>query len=278
MRLLPVLAVVTLLAGTARAEPTAEEHFQQGEMYMQAGVYDKAVQEYEASYKLAPTAHLLVFNVGLAYDKWGKRKPALEQLKSYLEKDPQGAKAAEAKARITRLEREIGELEAATTAASNAEAAGDHERAAIAYLSAYRIEPEMHGYLFQAAIAHAAAGKKAEAVQELDRYITADPRGEHIDDARSRKSVLEQELARDQAERERLQKQAVVDTARAEAKKEAESGVNWWQIGLGAAALGLGVILDVGPPTASNDKFDATDLLPVGLYGAGGTLVFFGVF
>jgi tetratricopeptide (TPR) repeat protein len=106
-----VIAVLSISA-TARAQSakdkeTAREHFEQAEIFLKAGVYDKAIEEYQASYTLMPTAHLLLFNIGLAYESWGKRNEARDHYQRYLTADPNGAKATEAKARSIAIDRAI---------------------------------------------------------------------------------------------------------------------------------------------------------------------------
>src|SRR5690606_9003325 len=98
------------LAATAVARPDkkkAREHFNQAEMFMMTGVYDQAAIEYQKAYEHAPTAHGFLFNIGLAHEKAGARQEAVRAYAAYLEKEPKGKKAAEARARMIALERAI---------------------------------------------------------------------------------------------------------------------------------------------------------------------------
>jgi tetratricopeptide (TPR) repeat protein len=102
--------LVAALAAVAVAAPDrakAREHFVQAEMYMKTGVYDQAVIEYEKAYELAPDAHGFLFNIGLAYEKWGKKEKAVAAYTDYLDKEPGGKKAPEARARKIALERAL---------------------------------------------------------------------------------------------------------------------------------------------------------------------------
>lgn len=56
------------------------------------------------------------------------------------------------------------------------------------------------------------------------------------------------------------------------------TGPNWALVAIGGVAIAGGVALDVAPSSASNRKFDALDVVPVGLYLAGAALVALGVF
>ena len=106
-----ISAVIAIaLIGTAVAQPDrtrAREHFVQAEMYMKTGVYDQAVLEYQKAYEHAPEAHGFLFNIGLAYEKWGKKEEAVASYADYLAKEPRGKKAPEARARKVALERAI---------------------------------------------------------------------------------------------------------------------------------------------------------------------------
>lgn len=107
-----VIPLLLALSATVAAQPKdkaekAREHYTQGEMYMQAGVYDLAVKEYREGYKLAPKAHGFLFNIGLAYEKMGDKKKAVEAYERYLEVDGKGKKAPEARARAVALRRQL---------------------------------------------------------------------------------------------------------------------------------------------------------------------------
>ena len=109
------LFALALLLDTSHADADtdkvkAREHFEQAEMFMNTGVYDEAIKEYERAYEFAPTAHGFLFNIGLAYEKWGKLRKAVDFYADYLEEKPSGKKAKEAKARMIAIERKL-ELE-----------------------------------------------------------------------------------------------------------------------------------------------------------------------
>lgn len=105
-----MIVVFLALPATAFGQDKTEkarEHFKQAEMYMKAEVYDLAVKEYRKGYKLAPESHGFLFNIALAYQKMGRKDKALAAFEKYLERDPDGKKSAEARARAVALRRAI---------------------------------------------------------------------------------------------------------------------------------------------------------------------------
>jgi tetratricopeptide (TPR) repeat protein len=220
---LTVALAVPRLAGAQDAEAEARRHFEQAEMFMQARVYDKAIEEYSAAYRLAPTAHGLIYNIGLAYENWGKRSEALEKYRDYLDKDPGGEKAAEVRARIISLERTIADEEAE-------------------------------------------AARRAE--EEKRRADDGPPDA----DETARRAV---EDAARSAEETRGEPDAALSR---DAPAREKKGISWTLVGLGAGALAGGLAADLIPGSARNGKLDASDFLPLALYGAGGVLVVIAIF
>jgi hypothetical protein len=102
-------AVAVVLAPVAvRAQPTdtvaeARQHFQSGKQLFDAGDYRGAIREFEAANKLAP-APLLLFNIGLAYERLGEAAPALQYFKAYLEQAPNASNRSLVEIKIDRLQ------------------------------------------------------------------------------------------------------------------------------------------------------------------------------
>lgn len=126
MRAILAFAIIALaaVAGAQNASPTktdldkAKAHFKAGEAFFSAGVFDRAISEYEAAYALTMRAPLL-YNLGSAYrrlgDESGKledKRAALEFYEKYLAADPNGKVAGEAKRWIDVLRPEVEKLEA----------------------------------------------------------------------------------------------------------------------------------------------------------------------
>jgi tetratricopeptide (TPR) repeat protein len=107
-------AVAVLLAPVAvRAQPTdtvaeARQHFQTGKQLFDAGDYRGAIREFEAANRLAP-APLLLFNIGLAYERLGEAAPALQHFKAYLEQQPSASNRSLVEIKIARLEGELAQ-------------------------------------------------------------------------------------------------------------------------------------------------------------------------
>ena len=110
-------AVAVLLAPVAvRAQPAdtvteARQHFQSGKQLFDAGDYRGAIREFEAANRLAP-APLLLFNIGLAYERLGEAAPALQHFKAYLEQQPNASNRSLVEIKIARLEGEQGQGQA----------------------------------------------------------------------------------------------------------------------------------------------------------------------
>jgi tetratricopeptide (TPR) repeat protein len=107
-------AMAVLLAPVAvRAQPAdtvtdARQHFQSGKQLFDAGDYRGAIREFEAANRLAP-APLLLFNIGLAYERLGEAAPALQHFKAYLEQQPNASNRSLVEIKIARLEGELGQ-------------------------------------------------------------------------------------------------------------------------------------------------------------------------
>jgi tetratricopeptide (TPR) repeat protein len=110
-----LLCVSTPAAGKESAADLerARAHFKTAESFFAAGAYDRAISEYQAAYALVMRPALL-FNLGAAYrrraDTTGAlddRRLAVEYYQKYLDAEPRGKGAAEARAHIDALRAEI---------------------------------------------------------------------------------------------------------------------------------------------------------------------------
>jgi hypothetical protein len=107
-----IVALLLLLAAPVFAQPTPEArdkaraHFKQGRAYQEAGAYTQAVAEFEAAYALDPLPELL-FNIGQALRLAGRKQDALDRFKQYLEVQPNGRGADEARQHVATLTREL---------------------------------------------------------------------------------------------------------------------------------------------------------------------------
>lgn len=125
--ILLVLILTGAVAGVAGAQTAApsktdldkaKAHFKAGEAFFSAGVFDRAINEYEAAYALTMRAPLL-YNLGSAYRRLGEesgkledKRAALDFYEKYLASDPNGKVADEARRWVGVLRPEIEKLEA----------------------------------------------------------------------------------------------------------------------------------------------------------------------
>ena len=129
MKLLILAIAVVLSLGPQRvlAQPTdpdkaAQAHFKQGKAYLDAGVYDEAIKELEAGYKLSPLPEFL-FNIGQAYRLAGNKVAAKQSYLKYVELVPDGEFADQARVIIATLTKQIIDEAKATDEANKKQAA-----------------------------------------------------------------------------------------------------------------------------------------------------------
>ena len=164
-----ILALGVALAGSlaavapARADPEppalveARAHFQQGKAFLDAKVYDKAIEEFEAAYKLSPFPEL-VFNVAQAYRLADQPDKAIAAYQEYLKSTPTGELADESRVHVAELTKLVDERRAeaaAATAAAQQQAAAAQQRATAAQAQQHQ----------RAAAEHAAAQARYDAAR-----------------------------------------------------------------------------------------------------------------
>lgn len=110
MKHLLVIALA-VCATTAEAQPTkpdaaaikkANGHFKLGQEFFKSGQWDRAIAEYQQALDLTGEP-LMVFNIALAHDRAGRAEQALEGYRKYLEENPDGAIADEARGYVAKL-------------------------------------------------------------------------------------------------------------------------------------------------------------------------------
>ncbi len=103
-----IVVLLSLVAATAVADPSkqdkdkAQAHYKQGKAFYDQAQWQSAIDEYEKAWKIIPQP-LLQFNIGLAYERQGNLEEALVRYKTYLELDPKGAVADEAREYVATL-------------------------------------------------------------------------------------------------------------------------------------------------------------------------------
>ena len=112
------LAIVCVLAASAAADSNVEQgrgHFKQGKAFQDAGAFERAAEEYKLAYEADPRPEML-FNIAQAYRLAKLKEQALDYFRQYLEKQPNGAGADEARKHVVTLTKEIDEDNAAKQA------------------------------------------------------------------------------------------------------------------------------------------------------------------
>jgi len=117
--LIAPLALRTASAQSNRDQ--ARQHFANGKRYFSQKKYRLAIGEFVTANKLAPSA-VLYFNIGLAYDRIGDKRAALQSYRDYLRGVPKAVNNAQVQAKIKRLEGELRAEEAARKKAAAEEA------------------------------------------------------------------------------------------------------------------------------------------------------------
>jgi tetratricopeptide (TPR) repeat protein len=114
-RLLGVALVAAVsFAPASRAEDgdKAREHYSIGLRAYDSGKYDEAIAEFEEAYRYKDAPGLL-YNIGQAYRLSNRPEEALRYYRTYLEKKPDAANAADVQAKIDRLTAILEERKAA---------------------------------------------------------------------------------------------------------------------------------------------------------------------
>ncbi len=87
----------------------AKKEMEVGEFYMRKRSYSAAVSRFEQALKWHPRLSAAYLRLGVATEKSGELQRALEAYRKYLEIEPRGSKARDARHAIARLEKELKE-------------------------------------------------------------------------------------------------------------------------------------------------------------------------
>ena len=107
-KVLPIAVFVVFSAGMAYASEldSAREHFAKGTRAYDLGLYDEAIAEYMAAYKIKDDPALL-FNIGQAHRLAGHAAEALRFYKTYLSKVPAAQNRSEVEAKMAELNKQL---------------------------------------------------------------------------------------------------------------------------------------------------------------------------
>ncbi|HVI24246.1 MAG TPA: tetratricopeptide repeat protein [Myxococcales bacterium] len=108
------LVAATSFASAVRAEDAdkAREHYSVGLRAYDLGNYDEAIAEFEEAYRQKDAPGLL-YNIGQAYRLSNRPEEAVRYYRTYLDKKPDAANAADVQAKIDRLTSILEERKAA---------------------------------------------------------------------------------------------------------------------------------------------------------------------
>ncbi len=96
----------------AAALKKANGHFKLGQEFFKSGQWDRAITEYQAALDLTGEP-LMVFNIALAHDRAGRPEQALAGYLKYLDSNPDGPIADEARGYVAKLTPVVDKLEKA---------------------------------------------------------------------------------------------------------------------------------------------------------------------
>lgn len=115
IRLALALVLCSSLASAQPKKPDAvaikkaNGHFKLGQEFFKSGQWDRAIAEYQAALDLTGEP-LMVFNIALAHDRAGRPEQALEGYLKYLDANPDGAIADEARGYVAKLSPVVDKL------------------------------------------------------------------------------------------------------------------------------------------------------------------------
>lgn len=105
----PAFAQTGPRQGTAEADRRARALYAEGQQAFQQEDYATAAARFEAAYALSPRAVLLLYNLGITYDRLQMPQQALEAYEHYLQQSPDASERdeVEARLRVLRADAEI---------------------------------------------------------------------------------------------------------------------------------------------------------------------------
>ena len=290
-----VLGVLSTASADSRDKRVrAQHHERQSKTLLRAKKYRLAIAEMTASNALVPQNKLL-YNIGLAHWYLKEHNKALAYFRSYVQRAPKGRGAEQARRYIEKIL--IRQRAATRDSAQRLRRDADAHMAGKRFRQAYEYYRKSY-WAFRQPELHYEMGEVKRAMEDVNKalwhyriYIDELPKGAHIDAARARVRELEARAA-DASARVKL-RLGIADghetPARATPGTSTTPNVSaatndtppsskrvWLWVATGVAAIAGGLAFDLIPER--NGKFDAADLVPLGLYGAGATLVLVGVF
>ncbi len=223
MKRIVALLLVSSLA-IAAPDPKAEAHYRQGKVFLDSKQYQRAIVEFEAAYAIDKLPQHL-FNIARAYEALGDHDKTIELYQRFLDAEPKGDRAAEARAGIsvaTAARDAAREKKQAEEAAAKLEAQRRDAQARVKQAEAYaqagawrdagnehRAAFDLDGdaaHLLAAAEAFRKAPDLPAARDAYKAYLEKVPQGSESDAVRAKLAATQKEIE-EALEKERLRKE-----------------------------------------------------------------------
>lgn len=108
MAFLAILFIIIAFTFSALAQSSelAKGHFEAAKSYYNQGKYDKALEEFEESYRLMPLPEI-IYNIAQCYERLGQIDRALEKYKKYIDEKPDAQDIQAVKEKIAGLKEKL---------------------------------------------------------------------------------------------------------------------------------------------------------------------------
>src|SRR5262245_48236979 len=98
------VALAPIAAAAQEPPPEAREYYERGQALYEQGRYREAIEELERAYTLDPGGTILLYNIGLIYEKLGEIDQALDHYRRYLRHELPADERARVEGMVHRLE------------------------------------------------------------------------------------------------------------------------------------------------------------------------------
>jgi len=164
---------LSLWSKTLQITPnSAVAHGNLGRAYLDEGLYDNAIVEFEATLKIRPQSYKAYYNLGLAYEKKGLFKEAIQQYEKTLNLKPGDSNA---RFNLGNIYKQQGLL----------------DKAIIAYKDTIEIDPGDIEARNNLGVVHAMQGDLDKAIMEWETVLKIDPDNQNaIDNIKKAKEII----------------------------------------------------------------------------------------
>lgn len=156
----PPTAVPLTPTPAATATPSADEHLDMGNEYLDQGQFAQAITEFQAAIQLDPDLTNVHYNLGLAYQKQDKLEEAAAAYLEAIQLDPD----------LADVHNNLGLIY---------DAQGKPDQAIVEYLEAIRIDPDDDAAHYNLALSYYHQGQLEQAIAEYRETVRLNP--DHAD-------------------------------------------------------------------------------------------------